>query len=133
MVEKGRAGQLVVTTVWEEGNEMVEEFDPKTGQLLVRKTRSQSRVGAKSPWLFEVGEDPMRREAQEGIPGMMTASSANPIFLRFDQPKMFEWRVRNLMFPAEVYSVDVDGKDLVIRTSNKKYYKRFSVGEMQAL
>merc|ERR1711977_200517 len=46
---------------------------------------------------------------------------------------MFEWRVRNLMFPAEVYSVDVDGKDLVIRTSNKKYYKRFSVGEMQAL
>jgi len=154
-VEKGLRGQLCVLTCWEDGAEMVEEYDPMSGALLgpakstpiyiprcgalshgylgaVRKTRHPSKVGAKGAWTFEIGEDPGRREAQ-GVAGMMAVSSSNPIFLRFDQPTLFEWRVRNIMWPAEVYLMAVEGTEVVIRTTNKKYYKRFVIDEMVAL
>jgi len=46
-----------------------------------------------------------------------------PQFLRKDSKLNFEWRVRNLPFPPETYSVTVDHQDrkIVVRTSNKKY------------
>jgi len=58
-----------------------------------------------------------------------------PIFLRIDSPEAFEWRVRNLHWPADVYSVSIDQeqRQIVIRTSNKKFFKRFDIGEMDAL
>ena len=40
--------------------------------------------------------------------------------------------MRNLSYPASVYSVEVDLADrsLIIRTSNKKYYKKWRVPEL---
>ncbi len=45
-----------------------------------------------------------------------------PIFSRKDTRDTFQWRVRNLTYPADVYSVSVEAADrkIVIRTSNKK-------------
>lgn len=47
----------------------------------------------------------------------------------------FQWRVRNLSYPESTYNITIDPTDnkFVIRTTNKKYYKRFGVPEMDAL
>lgn len=46
-----------------------------------------------------------------------------PIFTRKDNSKAFQWRIRNLPYPLNVYSVTVDEDkySITIRTSNKKY------------
>ena len=44
-----------------------------------------------------------------------------PIFVRKDTVPLFQWRVRNLPYPLETYSVNCDeDQNIIIRTSNKK-------------
>lgn len=45
-----------------------------------------------------------------------------PIFMRKDTKMSFQWRIRNLPYPKDVYSVSVDQKErcVVVRTTNKK-------------
>lgn len=45
-----------------------------------------------------------------------------PIFLRKDTKVCFQWRIRNLPYPKDVYSVSVDRKErcIVVKTTNKK-------------
>ena len=47
----------------------------------------------------------------------------------------WEWRVRNLPYPKETYSVTLDEEkdQLVLRTSNRKYFKRFHVPALRRL
>ncbi len=56
-----------------------------------------------------------------------------PVFLRKDTKDAYQFRIRNLPYPAEVYSVETDTEkqEVVIRTSNKKYYKRFDIPELK--
>lgn len=44
-----------------------------------------------------------------------------------------EWRIRNLPYPVQVYSVtvDQDNKSIIIRTSNKKYFKKLTIPELE--
>jgi len=53
--------------------------------------------------------------------------------LRKDTKDAYQFRIRNLPYPAEVYSVETDTEkqEIVIRTSNKKYYKRFDIPELK--
>ena len=48
-----------------------------------------------------------------------------PIFIRRDSNKAFQWRIRNLPYPVNVYSVTVneDNSSITIKTSNKKYVR----------
>lgn len=111
-------------------SEMVEEFDERTDVLLLRKVRKTSVLGKESEWVFEVGQAP--EPTFDPHSDLLRASSSNPIFLRKDTPEHFQWRIRNLPYPANVYSVAVDHEkqDIVVRTSNKKYYKRISVPDI---
>ena len=43
------------------------------------------------------------------------------IFVRADTVDSFQWRIRNLPYPIDVYSISIDGREIVLRTSNKKY------------
>merc|ERR1719395_29791 len=63
----------------------------------------------------------------------MKASASNPVFLRKDTPEHFQWRIRNLPYPVEVYSVTIDEEkqQIVLRTSNKKYFKRIDVPDLK--
>ena len=49
-------------------------------------------------------------------------SFLQPIFVRVDSRKSFEWRVRNLPYSIDNYDVTVDqeSQSIVIRTNNKK-------------
>lgn len=44
-----------------------------------------------------------------------------------------EWRIRNLSYPIDVYSVlaDPDNKCIIVKTSNKKYYKKITIPELE--
>ena len=42
-------------TTYKDGSEMVEEYDLKTNELLVRKNRKPSQLGGEGEWVFELG------------------------------------------------------------------------------
>ncbi|XP_078358798.1 protein DPCD-like [Oculina patagonica] len=110
--------------------EMVEEYDVSSGELSVRKWKTKSGVGRESKWEYEIGEDlrPVNLDVEN-----ISESRGNPIFTRKDNNKAFQWRIRNLPYPLNVYSVtvDEDKQSITIRTSNKKYFKRFQITDME--
>ncbi len=55
--------------------------------------------------------------------------------MRKDTPMQFQWRIRNLPWPKTVYVLDVDQtkNEIVVKTTNKKYYKRIQVPDLQRL
>jgi hypothetical protein len=123
-------GRKKIHTTFPDGGEMVEEFDERTDVLLLRKTRRPTKLGGEGNWTFEVGQAP--EAGFDPHSDLMRTSASNPIFLRKDTPEHFQWRIRNLAYPADVYSVSVDHdkQEVVVRTSNKKYYKRIAVPDL---
>ncbi|KAM5244523.1 protein DPCD isoform 3-T3 [Hipposideros larvatus] len=100
----------------------------------VRKWRVKSALGALGQWQIEVGE-PAPHGAGSLGPELIKESNANvcqPIFMRKDTKMSFQWRIRNLPYPQDVYSVCADQKErcVVVRTTNKKYYKKFSIPDL---
>jgi len=126
-------GRKKVHTTNPDGSEMVEEYDEKSNVLLLRKSRKSTRLGGEAEWNIEVGQ--VQEAAFDPHSDMLRASSSNPIFLRKDTPEHFQWRVRNLSFPTDVYSVTIDDEkqQIVVRTSNKKYFKRIDVPDLSRL
>ena len=110
-------------------SEVVEEYDVQTDELLVRKRRGKTALGALGEWEYEVGEAPARLTIEGD---MLRPNSSNPALVRKDRPHAFEWRVRNLPYPKSTYSVAVDKEhnQVVLRTTNKKYFKRIDIPEM---
>ncbi|XP_052102341.1 protein DPCD-like isoform X2 [Mytilus californianus] len=112
---------------------MAEEYDVRTDELLVRKWRKKLNSFAtkqsSEQWEYEIGEQLAPRNLETA--GLMESLS-NPIFVRKDSNTAFIGRVRNLPFPIETYNVtvDEDKKNIVIRTTNKKYYKKFDIPDM---
>ncbi|XP_017707278.1 PREDICTED: protein DPCD isoform X2 [Rhinopithecus bieti] len=114
-------GRRKVHYLFPDGKEMAEEYDEKTSELLVRKWRVKSALGAMGQWQLEVGE-PAPLGAGNLGPELIKESNANPIFMRKDTKKSFQWRIRNLPYPKDVYSVCVDQKErcIIVKTTNKK-------------
>uniref|UniRef100_A0A2I2ZF80 Protein DPCD n=1 Tax=Gorilla gorilla gorilla TaxID=9595 RepID=A0A2I2ZF80_GORGO len=114
-------GRRKVHYLFPDGKEMAEEYDEKTSELLVRKWRVKSALGAMGQWQLEVG-DPAPLGAGNLGPELIKESNANPIFMRKDTKMSFQWRIRNLPYPKDVYSVCVDQKErcIIVRTTNKK-------------
>jgi hypothetical protein len=56
-----------------------------------------------------------------------------PIFLRKDVLECFQWRIRNLPYPEHNYILEVDSEkqEIVIKTTIKKYFKRFDVPDLK--
>lgn len=114
-----------------DGREMVEEYDQRSGDLVVRKWRRKSTLGAPSQWEFEVGEAPYQAMLNLDTEHIR-ASSSNPVFVRRDTARAFEWRIRNLPYPLATYIVQVDDekRHVMIKTRNRKYYKKYDVPDM---
>ncbi|XP_054636161.1 protein DPCD isoform X2 [Dunckerocampus dactyliophorus] len=110
---------------------MAEEYDLRTDELLVRKWRHKSTLGAQGGWQEEVGEPrvgPVTCLDAE----MIKENCSNPVFLRKDTKTSFQWRIRNLPHPKDVFDVSVQPSErcIVIKTSNKKYYKKFAIPDL---
>eukprot|EP00397_Hematodinium_sp_SG-2012_P052552 GEMP01062186.1.p1 GENE.GEMP01062186.1~~GEMP01062186.1.p1 ORF type:complete len:198 (+),score=29.12 GEMP01062186.1:32-595(+) len=116
-----------------DGSEQVDEYDEKTNELLLRKTRRPKLFGGDSPWEIEVGME--ERRQFDPSADVLGVSNTNPIFMRKDTDDMFQWRIRNLHYPKDTYGISVDDEtqQIVIRTSNKKYFKRIDIPDMRRL
>ncbi|XP_069467739.1 protein DPCD [Ambystoma mexicanum] len=127
-------GRRKVHYLFPDGKEMAEEYDMKTCELLVRKWRQKNTLGAPGQWQVEVGE-PAPSPTVVLDTDHIKESSSNPIFMRKDTKSSFQWRIRNLPYPKDVYTVTVDQTErcCIIRTSNKKYYKKFSVPDLDRM
>mmetsp|Transcript_32779 Transcript_32779/g.84663 ORF Transcript_32779/g.84663 Transcript_32779/m.84663 type:complete len:153 (-) Transcript_32779:73-531(-) len=95
---------------------------------MLRKFRQKPKLGGEGRWEVEIGEETMQRKSD-----IIAESSANPTLTCVDTRAAFQWRIRNLTYPADVYQItaDVDKKQVVVRTSNKKYFKRIDLRDLQ--
>mmetsp|Transcript_2802 Transcript_2802/g.3999 ORF Transcript_2802/g.3999 Transcript_2802/m.3999 type:complete len:206 (-) Transcript_2802:309-926(-) len=121
--------KLRAQTAFGDGTEMVEEFSVSSYDLISRRWRSTDTLGRQSTWEFEVGEMPPANQSADVVEGMMAVSRVNPSFHRRDKLECWEWRVRNLPYPLETYNITVekDMTELVLRTTNRKYFKRWQI------
>ncbi|XP_060624246.1 protein DPCD [Anolis sagrei] len=124
-------GKRKIHYLFTDGKEMAEEYDMKTNQLFLRKWREKNTLGASGNWQIEVGEPNLFVPATLDR-DLIKESSSNPVFMRKDTKSSFQWRIRNLPYPKDVYSVSVekDQRCCVVRTTNKKYYKKFSIPDL---
>ena len=112
-----------------ENLEMIEEYDMKTHDIQMRRWKRKGELGEKEE--FEIGE-PASATGQNPD-AMIMASSSNPVFVRRDNLTEFQFRIRNLTYPQNVYTVTIDEEkdQIVVRTSNKKYFKRFEIPDLK--
>lgn len=123
-----------VTSKFTDGSEVVEEFDVVTDALLLRKRRCKNALGGYSDWVIEVGTETQTRNLDKAL---IVEASGSPVVVRQDTKDSFVIRIRNLPYPKEVFSVSVERQDgdavgkIVVRTSNKKYFKRLDLPDME--
>lgn len=126
-----KSGRLVARHKYTDGTERWDEYAVDSGALLVRKWRAASSlaVAGEGLWQLEFGEEPS--ESSRGGSGEMVVaeSAAAPFLVNANLPDAWEIKVRNIFYPIETYllSVDADAQQLVLRTTNKKYFKRISI------
>ena len=126
------SNKVKVQTDWPNGLECYEEYNQTVTHALLRKWRAPGRLGGRGKWEFEFGKPPSRGAAKGGKGGAAAASlminaSRNPTFIAGEEPTALVWRIRNIPYPKEVYQIEVadHGQRIVLRTTNRKYYKRF--------
>lgn len=72
------------------------------------------------------------RTSDSALSDVLAPSKSNPVLSRSDTAEHFHWIVENLPYPASTYSVTVDDKarSIIIKTNNRKYYKRLALAEL---
>lgn len=125
-------GRRKVHTTFDDGSELIEEYEIQSGELVVRKRRGKTVLGRQAEWEYLVGDAPVKWNPEGGT---LKESGDNPVLSRKDTRDSFQWRVRNLPYPPDTYNVTVDHQQqqIVIRTTNKKYFKRLDVPELRLL
>ena len=118
-------------TVFKDGSEIVEEYGIYSEELESRRVKKIGMTG-KENWTTEVGEEIKPRNNDEFL---IKENDNNPLFIRKDTAKEFQWRIRNLKGDADNFMVecDKDKQQIVIKTKNKKYYKRFNIPDLERL
>ena len=118
-------------TVFKDGSEIVEEYGIYSEELESRRVKKIGMTG-KENWTTEIGEEIKPRNNDEFL---IKENDNNPLFIRKDTLKEFQWRIRNLKGDADNFMVecDKDKQQIVIRTKNKKYYKRFNIPDLERL
>ena len=99
----------------------------------MRKRRTKAAIGKVGEWEVLQGDAEARRWNPDTM--MIGESTQNPQFSRKDTAACFQWRVRNLPYPEDNYNLSVDhaARKVVIRTNNKKYYKKFDIPELDVI
>lgn len=126
-------GRRKIHYTFSDKTEMAEEYALQTGEVIVRKWRKKSTLGAQLPWEFEIGQ--LEAGLKVNIAEDMAESTSNPIFVRQDTLQAFQWRIRNLFYPASNFKVELNEKDrvIIVKTENKKYYKKFNIQDLDRI
>ncbi|EZA52753.1 hypothetical protein DMN91_002108 [Ooceraea biroi] len=116
----------------EDGREMVEEYNAETNVVIRRTWKTKNSFDTFTGWEVEVGTSVPKQNNLEttGI----QESSTSPFITRRITKRSLEWRIRNLPYPKNVYSVTVEHDDTItVRTSNKKYYKKIRIPDLERI
>ncbi|XP_003489607.1 protein DPCD [Bombus impatiens] len=123
-------GKRKVHFLMEDGREMVEEYHLETNVLVRRAWKEKGKLGQDIGWKVEIG-DPEPRQNNIEAYGIQESSSA-PFITRRITKTALEWRIRNLPYPQNVYSVTAeDDNTITVRTINKKYFKKIIVPDLE--
>ncbi|XP_033194572.1 protein DPCD [Bombus vancouverensis nearcticus] len=123
-------GKRKVHFLMEDGREMVEEYHLETNVLVRRAWKEKGKLGQDIGWKVEIG-DPEPRQNNIEAYGIQESSSA-PFITRRITKTALEWRIRNLSYPQNVYSVTAeDDNTITVRTTNKKYFKKIIVPDLE--
>ncbi|XP_055679344.1 protein DPCD [Lutzomyia longipalpis] len=124
-------GQRKVHYTFPDGQEMVEEYSLETGVIQRRAWRKKKDLRGEPDWELELGD--CVKELRIGGDFIMREANTEPIISKRITKSNIEWRIRNLPYPIETYSVtaDTEKKSIVVRTTNKKYYKIIQIPELQ--
>ncbi len=102
-------GRRKLHYLYPDQTELIEELDVNTNEVLLRKwKRPQAKdlpSQAAPEWEYEIGEDTKAFNPEQDL---LAISDKNPQFKRKDTKERFEWRIRNLPYPKETYSIEVD-------------------------
>uniref|UniRef100_A0A5K3EQY0 Protein DPCD n=1 Tax=Mesocestoides corti TaxID=53468 RepID=A0A5K3EQY0_MESCO len=125
-------GRTKVHYSFTDGKEMVEQYDNLSETIVERKWKAPTQLGGEGPWVYEIGQ---QQETCSSVLEEFKESNANPVFCRCDTKQDFQWRIRNLPYPIETYqlSIDDDNSTITLRTTNKKYFKRFGIPDLDRI
>eukprot|EP00768_Dysnectes_brevis_P002298 gnl/Dysnectes_brevis/1755_a2002_2372.p1 GENE.gnl/Dysnectes_brevis/1755_a2002_2372~~gnl/Dysnectes_brevis/1755_a2002_2372.p1 ORF type:complete len:199 (+),score=17.39 gnl/Dysnectes_brevis/1755_a2002_2372:89-685(+) len=122
-------GLQKIHTSFEDGTESVEEFDMKTQLCVIRKWKRRNAFGAVSTtWDYEIGMDP---SSDNQVVSGLYMSSSTPTVMRHELDEFYTFRISNMPWPEDNYHVSVDNDQIVVRTKNKKFFKRLSIPDLQ--
>ncbi|XP_034658837.1 protein DPCD [Drosophila subobscura] len=129
-----------------DGQQMAEDYSLDTGIVLRRAWRKCKQLMGQPEWEIELGEEPRQLNwsgnKANGAGGdvdntpdddfMLRESNSAPLLAKRVTKKNIEWRIRNMPYPLEVYNVSAspEQRSIVVRTTNKKYYKVIPVPEL---
>ncbi|XP_068149636.1 protein DPCD [Drosophila tropicalis] len=128
-----------------DGQQMSEEYNMDTGIVQRRAWRKCKQLMGEPEWEIELGEEPRQlnwnanksngagdSDAMAGAEFTVRESNTAPLLTKRITKKNIEWRIRNMPYPLDVYSVkaQAEKRAIVVSTSNKKYYKVISVPEL---
>lgn len=123
-----------------DGREMAEEYNLTTGVVARRAWRNAQNLtkGPSADWTLELG-DTVRELNPSAEQFLVKESLTEPLLSKRVTRVNLEWRIRNLPYPLQTYDVGPFGVDeigerryaIVVRTTNKKYYKVIPVVELQ--
>ncbi|KAM7536003.1 hypothetical protein Aperf_G00000099681 [Anoplocephala perfoliata] len=107
-------GRTKVHYSFPDGREMAEQYDNNSGIIIERKWKEVPVLGGEGRWTFEIGQEPEKPDTD------IRESSSS-------------WRIRNLPYPSETYQLSIEDNVIVLRTTNKKYYKRFTIPDLDRI
>ncbi|KAJ3241584.1 hypothetical protein HDU81_000123 [Chytriomyces hyalinus] len=114
--------------------ELVEEFDPTTDLLLIRKSRKKSVLGRDGDWIYEVGEPSSAENTLANFArDIRECAETTAKVTRRDSMNAFVFRIRNLPYPKSVFAVTIEGSHIVVRTTSKKYFTRLSITDLDRI
>ncbi|ENN73989.1 hypothetical protein HUJ04_000447 [Dendroctonus ponderosae] len=118
---------------FEDGKELVEQYDLLTNCVTRRAWRTNKELKGEDAWDIEVGDPEPKYDAEQKC--MIRENSTQPFITRRITKINLEWRIRNMPYPIDVYSVTIDkgSYSLIVRTTNKKYYKEINVPDLERL
>lgn len=120
---------------FENGKEMVEEYNVDTQVLLRRAWKVKGKLGGEGKWDVEIGDPIPDATPRIDSGAEIMESKDQPILTRRNTRINLEWRIRNLPYPIETYSICANNEErcIIVRTTNKKYFKKLQVPELERL
>ncbi|CAH0548536.1 unnamed protein product [Brassicogethes aeneus] len=117
---------------FDDGKIMVEEYNMDTYVVTRRAWKKSTKIGDQDQWEIELGDPEPTYNKEEGV---IKESSTQPFLSKRLTRINIEWRVRNLPYSFDVYSISIDNDDkcIIVRTTNKKYFKKITVVDMVRL